>query len=353
MKKYILMLVRKNLLFRNFIIWLYIQKLKLKGKDEKEKILQLIDTFCDHENIKNSKYVHKIMKDIYFSMLVYGIYSEEYFKYNFERLSDSGRREYIGNRERNRLLDEMGNEYSKNVLHDKYKCYCKFKKFYKRKIIRISNEQDKASYDEFCKNHSLFIVKPLDKSQGKGIYCVDLQEDSMEEIWKKILKEGGCHLLEEIIVQSDALGKFHPKSVNTIRFATYMKNNKVTNFFACLRMGLGNSLVDNASAGGIFALIDIETGIVYTPGQTFNGVKFIKHPDTNICIIGYQIPKWDELCKIAEEAAKLLPEYNYISWDFALTEKGWVMVEANDRGAFSVVQMFGDGIRKKYETISK
>ena len=38
----------------------------------------------------------------------------------------------------------------------------------------------------------------------------------------------GICILEELVVQIPDLGKFHPQSVNTIRFATYMKDGVLT-----------------------------------------------------------------------------------------------------------------------------
>lgn len=163
-------------------------------------------------------------------------------------------------------------------------------------------------------------------------------------------------MLEELIEQSQELGKFHQNSVNTVRFATYAKNGKISNLFSIFRMGVGESVVDNASAGGIFAKIDIQTGIINSYAKTLkNANEYLRHPDTKICILGYQIPKWNELCEIAQEAAKAFQEYPYISFDFALTDEGWKMIEANARGGFDLYQMFGIeyGLSKKFKELLK
>ncbi len=110
-------------------------------------------------------------------------------------------------------------------------------------------------------------------------------------------------------------------------------------------MGMGDSVVDNVGAGGIVAKVDINTGIITSFGRQKNGKIFLKHPDTDNCIIGYQIPMWNELCTIIKKAALMFQTHSYISWDFALTEKGWIMVEANGTGEFYGPEFFDSNFR--------
>ena len=310
--------------------------------------------FFDKKDTENKKVVNKTVKDVLFCGTYYKISYDEYFLYKFIDLSNKKRREFIGDIERHEILDELeyNNEENANILSDKYKSYIKFKEFYKRDIVKINGKEDKNIFEQFCKKHQTFIVKPINLWQGKGVFIINQKDyKSLDNIWNEILKHGEI-VLEELIVQDKGLGKFHPESVNTVRFATYTKGNIVTKLFAVLRMGKGNSVVDNACVGGIIANIDLETGIINTEGKDYSGNSYLKHPSTDICIVGQQIPKWDELLKIVEQVAKLFPEYKYISWDFALSEKGWVIVEINPDGDFRLYQVF-DGLRKKYEEAIK
>lgn len=346
----------KKIIYSNALFCKICARLKMViNKKQYEEFLKFMSDFYGEENMKNKKLVSKVAKEAFFCNLYYKVTFQEYFLYKFSELSNKKRKEFISRPEFIEIMDRIGEnkqEY-KNILDDKYKGYLKFKEYYKRDIIKINGKEDKNNFEEFCKKHDSFIVKPINSDKGKGVYRIDKKEyKSIEDIWSKILKDGDV-LLEELITQADGLGRFHPKSVNTIRFALYIKEGIVTKLFAILRIGQGDSVVDNASAGGIVAKIDLKTGIIVTPGLTFNGKKYLKHPDSDVRIIGYQIPKWDELCSIAESATKLLPEYNYISWDFALTDNGWAIVEGNARGTFRIYQTFGEGIREKIEKIVK
>ncbi|MBR2786187.1 MAG: hypothetical protein IKD76_01605 [Clostridia bacterium] len=175
---------------------------------------------------------------------------------------------------------------------------------------------------------------------------------SVDDAWKKILSLGRC-VIEELIVQVGELSKFHPTSINSVRIATYNNNGNVDVLFSGIRMGRGNAVVDNAGNGGIFASIDVETGIVNSIGRTKNGKKFVKHPDSLINIIGFEIPEWASLCNTVKETANLLKEHQLIGWDFALSDKGWVMIEANAESEFGIRQICLGGFRKDAEKYIK
>lgn len=348
MKKKIKKIIYSNM----FLCKIYAQLKYFVNKNENQKIVQIMSQFLDKKIMEDKKIVRKTIKDVLFSKMYYTIDYKEYFQYEFIDASHDKRKGFISNIER--LEDELYNcEEYKELLNDKYKSYLKFKDWYKRDIIKISGEDDKSLFEDFCKKHSSFMVKPIASNQGKGIYIIDQKDyKSINDIWDKI-KQDKEIIIEELIVQDRELGKLHDKSVNTVRISTYIKDDNVTILFAFLRMGQGDAIVDNAHAGGIIANIDLETGIVDALGKDFNGKKYLKHPNSGICIVGYQIPKWEELCNMAEEVAKVLSEYKYVAWDFALTEKGWVIVETNSNGSYRGYQLFGNGIRERYEKASK
>lgn len=96
--------------------------------------------------------------------------------------------------------------------------------------------------------------------------------------------------------------------------------------------------MDNAGSGGIYASIDPEHGFVQTDAINYKGVHFNIHPDTNVQIIGYQLPKWDEALSLIHNMATNFKGTTLISWDIAYSDKGWLMIEANDNGDWSIIQ---------------
>ncbi len=317
---------------------------KVLNEDSDELFNKLLKEYRGEEFEKDKKLADFLRKDFYFSLLHYKIKPIEYFLYDFENLSDYGRKQFVGNVERYEFMYSLPHLEFKQTLTDKYKCYQKFKKYYGREMIYIKGEESKNEFLDFCKRHTKYIIKPFDTSQGYGIRVVDLEKDDQNEIWNYIC--GGRFVLEELIRQDERMARLHPQSVNTIRIATYIKEKKVNILFAVVRMGRGGSVVDNASAGGVVGSIDIDTGIIYSIGKTERGEKCILHPDTGVCIPGFQIPEWDKLKEIVKDLGTQVKDYPYISWDFALQDGKWVMVEANGEGGFVLQQMFGKKLRK-------
>ena len=55
-----------------------------------------------------------------------------------------------------------------------------------------------------------------------------------------------------------------------------------------------------------------------------------KHPDSGLTYRGWEVPQWQELLIMAEKIFRqCFPEHRYIGFDFALTERGWVLIEGN------------------------
>ena len=151
-------------------------------------------------------------------------------------------------------------------------------------------------------------------------------------------------LVEELISQHEAITEMYADAVNTIRYITL--NGKPLG--AVFRMGVNGSAVDNASSGGIYAEVDLNTGILITPAFRYNGEKFLVHPDSGNVILGYQIPKWDECRKIVEQASHQIEGIPLIGWDIAVTPDGPVFVEVNEAPDLFILQQPRQrGVRKR------
>ena len=101
-------------------------------------------------------------------------------------------------------------------------------------------------------------------------------------------------------------------------------------FFRC---GKGDSIVDNAGHGGIFAAVDEETGVIKTEGIDEKGNVYLKHPDSGTLFPGYQLPEWKSAISLVQECMHIT-RMKYVGWDLAHTKNGWVVVEGNHTGQF-------------------
>ena len=105
-----------------------------------------------------------------------------------------------------------------------------------------------------------------------------------------------------------------------------------------LRIGVGNSIKDNAGSGGIYASVDPETGIIQSDAKNYRNQHFLFHPTTNCQIIGFQLPQWSAAKDLIRSMATHRRDTTLIAWDIAYSENGWCMVEANDNGDWSIIQ---------------
>lgn len=308
---------------------------------------QLLEAFVEDAKKTDRRYMRRLTFDMLFSILYYQISPEEYFWYQFEGKTDEERRAYIGDAEKNKLCAEIGDAKSRRTLADKYECYIYFKEFYGRDVIKVSSQEDSAVFEDFLSKHKEFIVKPIDQSGGTGIYRIAVENMNADECFQKVLTSRPC-VVEQCIEQVHEMARFHPQSLNTIRIATFYNTSEIKILFSLFRAGTGEAVVDNTAAGGVFASIDIVTGKIQSDGYLDNGYICKAHPDTGCIFNGYQIPCWQDLLDIAIKAAQAFPQHNYICWDFALTDSGWIMVEANSKGAFMGYQVIVRGIRELF-----
>ena len=147
--------------------------------------------------------------------------------------------------------------------------------------------------------------------------------------------------------QGEALARIHPQSVNTLRIPTVvLADGEVRLFHPTLRVGRGEGIIDNFSAGGISALIDPETGCICSDGADKKGRRYAAHPDTGVRFNGYRLPEWDKAVAMVTTAAHMVPGNHYCGWDLAYSTHGWCMVEANCTAQMGGMQIITQTGRK-------
>lgn len=279
---------------------------------------------------------------------------EEFFLYRFEALNEHGRHEFVGDIERAILCARIYSSVPRSdVMFSKIGTYEAFKDHFKRDAVLVS--PDNGSFElliaDFLARHSSVIVKPDRSSRGNGVFVSrGCDGESLSGLVDQVRRLGPC-IIEELIEQSPEMAAFHPESVNTVRCASYLKpSGQLKIVCAVLRMGTGDRVVDNGGAGGICASIDVGTGIVVAEGATETGGRYLLHPDTGVQILGARVPRWEDLLETVEKLSRVIPEQRYVGWDLALTDEGWVLVEANAGGQWEICQMSDRrGLRKVIE----
>ncbi len=326
------------------------QYLQHQAHPEKDACLDRIIQNFEPDLTKQERQKRKL--SVLYHRYYYQVQYHEYFLFHFQNLNHKGKKEFIGEYERAKICHTLVNDENsekKQIFRNKYQTFQIFGKYYHREVLLLTPKTDDALFFSFVKRHEQAILKPFDGYSGKGISKICFSEiPDLRAYFSDLIKKGN-YVIEEIIQQAEEMAAFHPASVNTIRLATYYTGSEVIYLFCCLRMGAGQSVVDNAGSGGIGAAVDIQTGIVCTAGMNKNGETYLFHPDTNQKIIGFRVPDWENLLALAGEAAKIVPEIPYIAWDFAYMPGGWCMIEANNSGQFGNQYRENKGFRPLVE----
>ena len=116
-------------------------------------------------------------------------------------------------------------------------------------------------------------------------------------------------------------------------------------------MGVGGGFVDNGCSGGIFAGLDVDTGIVTTQGADLMEHRFLLHPTTGLTIPGFQVPQWEQVRRTVEEAVTLVPNAIIVGWDVAVTAQGPVLIEGNAYPRVQIMQTAGmQGLKRLWNS---
>lgn len=200
------------------------------------------------------------------------------------------------------------------------------------------NENDEIiTQKEFIKLFSnsgkLFCKPSVESGGGNNCFVVDMKE-GIDEINKLSAREivkrlGNDFVMQNFVKCHSSLQKLYDKSCNTFRIVTYYWKGKLNIMPVFIRVGSNDAVIDNVSAGGMFIGVK-DNGTLEKYGFTEMGVKYEKHPNTNIVFEGYQIPGFFKVIEAAKKMHMSLPQIGVAFWDFTLDENNDpLLIEVN------------------------
>jgi hypothetical protein len=208
---------------------------------------------------------------------------------------------------------------------------------------------------------SRLFVKPRFGIGGKGITIfnkdsshrfVDETNTPLDRTFfqhrskKDASRSGKCDLyvVQEGLTQHEELNRIYPHAVNTFRIITECIGNEPRILYCVVRMGTGGRQIDNASAGGIFVRIDLDSGVLYEKAQAFDQSTCTCHPDTGYVFNGVKMGIWDEVKSFTLNVARKFRDIKHIGWDIAFTPEGPSVIEFNNGPDMAGIQDSYGGI---------
>jgi hypothetical protein len=263
----------------------------------------------------------------------------EYFQYDFPHKSRFQRHEFVTYYHLRRIMSQVNQAESRWLLDDKAEFCRRFGDCLGREWLDMVTASS-DDFIEFGRRHPVFFHKLSDSMFGKGVRREHMPDDRDAIINLRARLRECPSILEEPIAQHQALAAFNATSVNTIRVVTLVDSHGVPHVVSCvLRLGRNGRSVDNFHFGGIAASIDIHSGCVASSGIDADWNRYTRHPDSDLKIIGFTVPMWDDVLSLARTAAVRIPDIRLAGWDIAITETGAVIVEGNYGPDPDVTQM--------------
>ncbi len=218
----------------------------------------------------------------------------------------------------------------------------------------ISKEEAVAAVLSWCKENA-FIIKPTVGSMaGDKFMKFESASVDREDILELFRSYGKNFIIQECMRNHESIRALYDKSYNTFRIMTYILNDKLYHAPLILRIGRFGKVTDDEIYIGVS-----EDGVLADTAISYEGERYLAHPDTNIRFAGIHIPGVRQLVECAYACHRKTPHTKFISWDFSLNEEGApILIEANMLG-HSVwfpqivygVGIFGENTRQALELI--
>lgn len=206
------------------------------------------------------------------------------------------------------------------------------------------------------------FCKLVDGECGNGVFKLKIKEgqifinntiSSVDELQNRI--SSGRFLFQEVIRQHPDMSALHSQSINSMRLITVrsLKDGHIYTFPSILRIGTGNSIVDNTSQGGLAVGIDMSTGFLKKWGfyKPQFGLKVDTHPDSKVKFSDFRIPFFKEAVQQAIYFHSMLPELHSVGWDIAIDEEGPIFIEGNDNWEINGPQICNGGLKENFNNL--
>lgn len=296
-----------------------IAKYKKAKVDKKEAIIDMV--------AKETGWTKKkVRRNFTHCRLQFRLNIEYYWIFRAWELTDEELATYVTMETSRHLTNKYNGE--RKVLINKTLFNEVYHDFTRRKAWETT-DTDYNHFLEFIDGLKLIFVKPVNQALGIGTKKISMDESTdIEKLYNELIS-GPKMLVEECIIQHQEVAKFNPSSLNTIRAVVINADGKKELITCYIRLGRAGKIVDNFAQGGIICGIDPKTGVIITQGIDKMGNLYDKHPDSGEPIVGFKLPKWDEVVKTTMDALDVLDEINYVGWDVAICEDKVVLVEGN------------------------
>lgn len=270
----------------------------------------------------------------------YGMALSDYLNYEIYRRSSRERKEFVSTRTENRFYETVSPSAYKKRFTVKQNFLREFKEYTRRDCV-VPGEDSFETFCAFLDNNPQFMSKPYDGLGGQDVLKCRTEEIADRRQYFDHCVENRI-FLEQLVHQHPQMNQLCPASVNTARVMTFNDHGKSEILWMGLRVGNGVNAVDNFHAKGMVVAVDMETGKLKGKAIDKDCNTYTAHPTTGVTFDGFQIPDFQQAVELVLKGALESDKILVIGWDVAFSENGPVIIEANRRPGFDVVQVLDD-----------
>lgn len=260
--------------------------------------------------------------------LKYNISILEFYQFDFINKSHQEKLKWAGTGTMYEFQLEANPKDQREALDDKRIFAKKYSKFVVHQIYPISELSEEVIKVLLSKVKIVF--KDATGKCGSGVLIKNTNELNASN-FIQFMHKHKFDMVETYIQQHPDINKLSPSGVNTIRIFTKLNSENEFMILGCRMRISVNSEVDNMAAGNLAAPVDQATGKIQGPGVYSDITKRPEkvHPITKVPIVGFQIPFWEDILKMVEEASLLHTNNKSIGWDVIVTKDGPGLLEGN------------------------
>ena len=237
------------------------------------------------------------------------------------------------------------------VLSGRLSLYNKISSEVMSRIARFSDVTEVYSIDEAFINLAISSVK------DPVAYCRELRAD----VWRhcSIPVSVGISSTKTLAKLASHCAKHKDEGVFWLKRELYSDPGWMAQFEVGDIWGVGRRMAkrlnlyhrilnaaDFAAADDLLLKRAFSVNALYTAWELRG---YPVHPLSGLATKGFQIPHWDKVLAVTEEAARRLEGVGMVGWDVAVTQDGVCLIEGNSEASYQIIQLpyVEDGIGMK------
>jgi hypothetical protein len=202
-----------------------------------------------------------------------------------------------------------------------------------------------------------YFIKNTIIESGEGVHRFMVRDRKIEMHSKEWTQEEfisnfnvGVWIIQKGVYSHKLIQKVNDSALNTTRIYTMNTGYGVELIGAFQAFATDNATIDSWQFGTVYVGINTDSLSLTKYGvtsltDTREGL-LQNHPNSGVVFSNYSIPYIKETVHLCKYAHELLLGFFIIGWDVAITEKGPIIIEANEKPGINVVQCFTGGLKK-------